>query len=149
MNTCIVCQVQILLLDNKKRMSSLHQADVSESESDQSRLSASGSFHSFHPNPPYAAHSDSSASRPCAFLEKERDRLVRDHDLHLREIRRLNVKIEELETKESGIAVPSSTGGAEKCTESWCAADACRASCYLVWGVLRGIQMHCMHTAGT
>lgn len=45
------------------------------------------------------------------FLEKERDHLVRDHDLHLREIRRLNVKIEELETKESGMAVPSSTGG--------------------------------------
>ena len=44
------------------------------------------------------------------FLEKERDRLVRDHDLHLREIRRLNVKIEELETKESGFAVFRSTG---------------------------------------
>jgi hypothetical protein len=153
-------------------MSSLHQADVSESESDQSRLSARGSVHSFPPNPPYAAHSDSSASKFCAshsstssfsesdrshsppcgrifavppthhvetwaraftyqafgrsprnhmidhsglqqrnnFLEKERDRLVRDHDLHLREIRRLNVKIEELETKESGFAVFRSTG---------------------------------------
>ena len=99
-------------------MSSLHQADVSESESDQSRLSASGSFHSFLQNPPYAAHSDSSASRPCAFLEKERDHLVRDHDLHLREIRRLNVKIEELETKESGMAVPSTGGGTADSSET-------------------------------
>ena len=100
-------------------MSSLHQADASESESDQSRLSASGSFHSFLQNPPYAAHSDSSASKPCAFLdEKERDHLVRDHDLHLREIRRLNVKIEELETKESGMAVPSTGGGTADSSET-------------------------------
>lgn len=44
------------------------------------------------------------------FLEKERYRLVRNHDLHLREIRRLKVKIEELETKESEFAVFRSTG---------------------------------------
>jgi hypothetical protein len=145
----------IHILDIKKRMSSVHQADVSESESDQSRLTARGSFHSFPQNPPYAAHSDSSASKSCAshsstssfsesdrshsppcgrifavppthhaetwaraftyqafgrsprnhmidhsglqqrnnFLEKERYRLVRNHDLNLREIRRLKVAI--------------------------------------------------------
>ena len=44
-------------------MSSLHQADVSESESDQSRLSASGSFHSFLQNPPYAAHTATAVRR--------------------------------------------------------------------------------------
>ena len=43
---------------------------------------------------------------------------MRDHDLHLREIRRLNVKIEELETKESGMAVPSTGGGTADSSET-------------------------------
>ena len=79
MHTFVLCAVLICILthicltgsnihilDIKKRMSSVRQADVSESESDQSRLTARGSFHSFPQNPPYAAHS--TAARPSPVL---------------------------------------------------------------------------------
>ena len=79
MHTFVLCAVLICILthicltgsnihilDIKKRMSSVHQADVSESESDQSRLSARGSVTLSTQIPPML-HT-ATAARPSSVL---------------------------------------------------------------------------------